>query len=112
VASLVLKASSAGEGVLDLAKKVETQLDGDVVLQAKLWSLLVQSLGSDFSETLDRRFDPDLAAKQLALFRMEDIPSLPPVYDSRISSVKFRADLSSVQSSLGANGLVTLRSLF
>lgn len=112
VASLVLKATNAGEGVLDLAKRVEAELNGDVALQAKLWALLVQSLGSDFSETLDRRFDFDLAAKQLMLFRTEDVPSLPPVADSRISSVRFRADLSSVQSSLGANGLATLKSLF
>ncbi len=112
VASLVLKASNAGAGVLDLAKKVEGQLDGDVALQAKLWALLVQSLGSDFSEALDRKFDFDLAAKQLTLFRTEDVPSLPPVSDSRISSVRFKSDLSSVQSSLGPNGVATLKSLF
>jgi hypothetical protein len=112
VASLVLKALNGGVGVLDLAKKVEVQLDGDVALQAKLWALLVQSLGSDFSETLDRRFDFDLAAKQLMLFRMEDIPSLPSISDSRISSVRFRADLSSVRSSLSPNGIAALKEVF
>lgn len=112
VASLVLKAANGGAGVLDMAKKVEEQLDGDISLQAKLWALLVQSLGSDFSEALDRRFDVDLAGRQLVLYRMEDIPSLPPVTDSRISSIKFRSDLSSVQSSLGSNGMAVLKSLF
>jgi len=112
VASLVLKAASGGEGVLDLAKQVEEQLDGDVALQAKLWALVVQSLGSDFSEALDRRFDVDLASKQLMLFRMEDIPSLPPISDSRISSVRFKSDLSSFQTSLGSNGMAALRALF
>lgn len=112
VASLVLKAANAGEGVLDLAKKVEANLNGDVSLQAKLWALLVQSLGSDFSEALDRRFDVDLAAKQLMLFRMEDVPSLPPISDSRISSVRFKSDLSSVQSSLSPNGVAALKALF
>lgn len=112
VASLVLKAANAGEGVLDLAKKIEVDLNGDVSLQAKLWTLLVQSLGSDFSEALDRRFDIDLAAKQLMLFRMEDVPSLPPISDSRISSVRFKSDLSSVQSSLSPNGVAALKALF
>ena len=74
--------------------------------------MVVQSLGEDFSETLDRRFDIDLAAKQLMVFRMEDIPSLPPVTDARISSVKFKVDLSSVQSSLGSTGVAALRELF
>lgn len=111
VASLVLKAANAGEGVLDLAKKVEVNLNGDVPLQAKLWALLVQSLGLDFSEALDRRFDIELAAKQLMLFRMEDLPSLPPISDSRISSVRFRSDLSSVKSSLSPNGVAALKAL-
>ncbi len=112
VASLVLKATNAGLGVLDLAKRVEVQLDSDVALQAKLWALLVQSLGSDFSETLDRRFDFDLAAKQLMLFRMEEVPSLPSISDTRISSVRFKADLSSVWSSLSPNGVAALKALF
>lgn len=109
VASLMLKAANGGEGVLDLAKKVEEQLKDDASLQAKLWSLLVQSLGSDFSEALDRRFDVDLAAKQFMLFRMEDVPSLPQVADARISAVRFRADLSTVASSLGGNGVAALK---
>ncbi|MEQ1633737.1 MAG: PD-(D/E)XK motif protein [Planctomycetota bacterium] len=112
VASLVLKVANGGEGVLDLAKKLEAQLQGETSLQVKLWALLVQSLGSDFSEALDRRFDADLAAKQLKLFRMDDIPSLPPISDSRISSVRFKSDLSSVQSSCGSNGTAALKALF
>jgi hypothetical protein len=112
VASLVLKVASSGEGVLDLARKVEGQLEGQVALQAKLWTVLVQSLGADFSDSLDRRFDADLAGRQLMLFRMEDIPSLPPVVDTRISSVRFKADLSTVQSSIGGSGLSALRACF
>lgn len=112
VASMVLKAANSGEGVLDLAKKVEEQLKGDVPLQAKLWALLVQSLGSDFSQALDRRFDVELAAKQLRLYRMQDVPSVPPPLDARVSSVKFRADLSSVQSSFDGSGMAALRNLF
>lgn len=112
VASLLLKAANAGEGVLDLAKKIEVHLNGEVSLQAKLWALLVQSLGSDFSEALDRRFDVDLATRQLMLFRMEDVPSLPSISDRRISSVRFKSDLSSVQSSLNSNGVAALKALF
>jgi hypothetical protein len=112
VASLVLKAANGGEGVLDLARQIETQLNGELQLQAKVGALLVQSLGADFSEALDRRFDTALAAKLLVLYRMEDVPCLPPVADARISSVKFKADLSTVPSSLAGNGLTALRGLF
>ena len=43
VASLVLKAASGGEGVLDIARRIEAQLDGQLALQAKLWTVLVQA---------------------------------------------------------------------
>ena len=112
VASLVLKATNGGKGVLDLAKLVEEKLNGVVPLQTKLWALLVQSLGADFSDTLDRRFDTELAAKHLFLYRMEDIPSPPSVADDRISSVRFKVDLSTVQSSLSGTGIAALRRLF
>jgi hypothetical protein len=112
VASLVLKPSGAGVGVLDLARQVEAALPGQHQLQAKLWAVLVQSLGADFSDALDRRFDADLARSQLMVFRMEDIPSVPPVADARISSVRFKADLSTVQSSLDSAGAVALRAIF
>jgi hypothetical protein len=112
VASLVLKAANGGAGVLDLAKKVEVQLNGDLRLQAKLWAQVVQSLGADFSEALDRRFDTELAAKQLVLYRMEDVPSVPPPLDARVSYVRFRTDLSSVHSSFGERGIAALRNLF
>lgn len=112
VASLLLKSANDGEGVMGLAKRVEGHLEGQLALQAKLWTMVVQSLGEDFSDTLDRRFDVDLATRQLLVFRMEDVPSLPPVTDTRITSVKFRVDLSSVQSSLGSNGEAALKALF
>lgn len=112
VASLVLRSANGGEGVLDLARQIELQLGGDVELQTKLWSVLVQSLGADFSDALDRRFDTEYAGKHLLIYRMEDIPSLPPVTDTRISSVKFKVDISTVQSSLEGSGLIVLRSLF
>lgn len=96
---------------MGLAKRVEGHLEGQLALQAKLWTMVVQSLGEDFSDTLDRRFDVDLATRQLLVFRMEDVPSLPPVTDTRITSVKFRVDLSSVQSSLGL-GEAALKALF
>lgn len=112
VASLVLKPSGAGVGVLDLARQVEAALPGQHQLQAKLWAVLVQSLGADFSDALDRRFDADLARSQLMIFRMEDIPCVPPVADARISSVRFKADLSTVQSSLDSAGAVALRAIF
>lgn len=112
VASLVLRAAGSGSGVLDLAREVEEQLPGQPALQAKLWSVLVQSLGTDFSEALDRRFEIDFAGKQLVVYRVEDVPSLPAVSDPRITGVRFKVDLSNVASSLGTNGAVALRGCF
>ena len=111
VASLLLRPSSGGMGVLDLAAQVESEIYGQPHLQAKLWAVLVQSLGADFSEALDRRFDVDLARGQLVLYRMEDIPAFPAIADARISSIRFKVDLSTVQSSIDSLGVAALRSV-
>ena len=112
VASVLLRTSNDGIGVMGLAQQIEHQLDGSSMRQSKLWSLVLQSLGEDFSATLDRRFDLAFASRHLLVYRMEDIPSLAPTCDSRISAVRFRVDLSSVSSSLGQNGIAALKACF
>lgn len=54
-----------------------------------------------------------MSKTELALeSKRRSYPSLPFISDSRISSVKSRSDLSSVQSSLSPNGLAALKALF
>ncbi|MDG0853052.1 PD-(D/E)XK motif protein [Roseateles puraquae] len=112
VASVLLQNQSGGVGVVDLANEIEAGVAGEPLLRQKLWESIAAALGSDFSERLDRRFDPSYAERSLVVFAMADLPAPDQPGDARITAVRFRADLSTVASSLGSSGRAVLDSLF
>lgn len=112
VVSVLLQTQSAGIGIVDLANEIEAVVASEPQLRQKLWESIVAALGSDFSERLDRQFDPSYADRSLVVFAMEDVPAPCQPADPRVSGIRFRADLSTVSSSLGGNGRAVLDSLF
>ena len=103
IVSIMLQRLSGGVGILDLVESIEATLYAHPHLRKKLWAVVTKTLGSDFSETVDKRFDAAFAARNLNVYSMADIPSLGPVSDLRISKVRFSVDLSSVDSSLNGS---------
>jgi len=97
VASLLLRSTNNGLGVLDLAQAIEASPGVDAKLREKLWSQIIQALGRDFSDAVDKKFDPLYALENLVVFPMQDIPRLSDPEDSRITGIRFRVDLSGVQ---------------
>lgn len=112
VGSLLLQPLTNGTGVMDLATQIDTALQGNNELRQRLWSNIAAALGNDFSGKLDRRFDLRHAEQHVEVFNMRDIPAPERPSDSRVTGVRFRADLSTVVSSASTRGLRKLRSLF
>lgn len=111
VVSVLLRPLSGGVGVIDLANVVERAVSAEPALRQKLWENIAAALGSDFSERLDRRFDPSYAERSLVVYAMTDIPAPEQPSDPRITGVRFRADLSTVASSLTGNPIDVVRTL-
>ena len=99
VASLLLQPMTGGVGVMDLARSIESAAVGEPLLRQKLWKNVADALGSDFSDRLDRRFDPYYAERHLIVLAMGDIPAPVAPSDPRVTEIRFRADLASVESS-------------
>lgn len=112
VASILLQALSGGVGVVDLGNEIEAHVATEPDLRQKLWENIAAALGNDFSERLDRTFDESYAARSLAVYAMGDVPALQPSSDPRITSVRFRVDLSTVKSSLAGSARSVLDALF
>ena len=102
VASILLQSQSGGVGILDLARKIESAVIVDPALRKRLWKNIASSLGKDFADRLDRKFDLSYAERNVIFYEMTDIPSLKVARDERISCIRFRSNLSGVQSSLPA----------
>ncbi|HWV44868.1 MAG TPA: PD-(D/E)XK motif protein [Nitrospira sp.] len=112
VASVLLQSMNGGVGVTDLAHTIEQYVSIEPQLRQKLWENVAVALGSDFSERLDRRFDPSFAERSLSIYAMGDVPAPEQPHDSRITGMRFRVDLSSVQSSLAGSPRNLLHGLF
>ena len=100
VVSLLLQYLSGGIGVLDLANSIDAEVQGSAQLKQKLWMNVAKALGSDFSDKLDRRFDPSYASRNLVVYAMEDVPRPVVPSDPRVTSIRFSADLTTAASSL------------
>lgn len=112
VISVMLQQLSGGVGILDLVENIEESLTDHPHLKKKLWSIVTKTLGNDFSEQIDKRFDAAFAARNVNVYLMVDIPSMGPLNDARISNVKFSANLSTVNSSLKGSSRENLESCF
>jgi hypothetical protein len=103
VASLLLESSALGQGVLDLARQLDARLEEHAPMRRKLWSNVLRTLGSDFSNRLDRRFSSASAERSLIVYASSDIPAVSVPTDPRIRDVSFSVDLSSVCSTLSSS---------
>ncbi len=112
VASILLQPMSGGVGIMEMVNEVEDRITGQPELRQKLWANTVAALGSEFSERLDRKFDMTYAERSLAVFLMIDVPAPHAPTDPRVSALRFRADLSTVASSLNMNPRKALDSFF
>ncbi len=112
VASVLLQAQSGGVGVIDLANEIEVSVAIEPSLRQKLWENIASALGNDFSDRLDRTFDASYAARSLAVYAVNDIPTLHLPKDPRITAVRFRVDLSGVTSSVPGSARNVLDALF
>lgn len=112
VASILLQALGGGVGVVDLANEIERNVGGEPALRQKLWENIAAALGVDFSERLDRRYDPSDAERSLVVYSMGDVPAPAQPSDPRISGVRFRVELSTVTSSLAGSPRAVLDALF
>jgi len=112
VASVLLQPLSGGIGVVDLANTIERSVIAEPVLRQKLWENIAAALGSEFSERLDRRFDSSYAERSLVIYAMADVPAPAEPSDRRITGVRFRVDLSTVDSSIAESPKDVLKMLF
>lgn len=112
VVSILLQPLSGGIGVLELAREIETYLDGSPRLKQKLWKGVAMTLGADFSDKLDRRFDLSFAKRGLVIYSMSDIPRPETPIDTRITALRFISDLTDVRSALLESSNMGLAPLF
>jgi hypothetical protein len=112
VISIMLRTSNEGVGVMGLARSIEAGLQGNGELREKLWSQVLQALGPNFSDALDRRFDIDFALRNFVAIPMQHVPSVNRPSDHRISGIRFKVDLSDLAIEGASVGATAVKEVF
>ncbi|MEJ7745314.1 MAG: PD-(D/E)XK motif protein [Luteimonas sp.] len=96
VTSLLLRRSSSGLNVIELAMRIAERVTTNKRnLIQKLWTNVSDTLGADFAINSDLKFDPTFAANNLRVVAAKLIPK-PDVLDSRVYDVRFKVDISEI----------------
>jgi hypothetical protein len=112
VVSILLQSISGGTSVRELISIIEASIEAEPKIRDKLWANVISDLGSDFSASLDRRFDTSYADRNLNIFLMEDIPKPSTSNDPRVTAIRYIADCTGVQSSVAEPSTDGLRVIF
>lgn len=112
VVSILLQPLTGGISVLDIAREIEVSAAGFPHLKQRLWENVAKTLGADFSDNLDKRFDQTFAERSLAAYSMSDIPRPDTPTDPRVTALRFISDLTAVTSSLPDVPIVNLCHIF
>lgn len=112
IVSILLQSVSGGTSVLELILTIETSIDAEPRMREKLWANVISGLGSDFSASMDRRFDTSYADRNLTIFLMDDIPKPSTRNDPRVTAIRFLADCTGIESSFADCSTDGLRAIF
>lgn len=93
IASLLLRRSSGGVGVFQLADRIAGRLAGRADLITKLWSVIVESLGAEFTMLPDVTFDDVYAESSLRFLRAEVVPCVQLPLAREILDVRLKVDV-------------------
>ncbi len=96
VASLYVERAETGASVCELANLVRTRMAAHPDMVLHVDRVIGLTLGSDWRQGLEDRFDTQLAEKSLAFYRATDIPCIPGPLPPSVSDVRFMADLTDV----------------
>jgi hypothetical protein len=94
VASVFVERTGGGVSLGQLAQETRARLEHSPALLTHFDAKFYSSLGEAWRESLDDRFDLDLARESLQFFDSSNIPKIAAPLPIGVSEVRFRSDLS------------------
>lgn len=97
IASVLTARATGGTSLETLLHRVHDRLANAPALQAHVYRVVAETLGSNLSAGLQDAFDEQLGRESFLLFRACDIPTVPTPLPAAVSEVHFLADLSAIE---------------
>lgn len=112
IVSVLLNKIASGTGVIELAKLIEDKVREFPELRKKLWRIILESLGEDFSEKIDKKFDVEFAKKNVKIYPMDVIPRPLTSDDKRVTNIRFSSNLDDLHCVSSNNPMCFLNEIF
>jgi hypothetical protein len=111
IASLFVEKSGGGTSLRDLTQEIKNLLVENPELEEKVDRVIAQTLGNTLRQSMNNRFDRQLAQESLKFFDADVIPKISESLPASISDVHFRVDIGGCQE-LSRQALVDMGGLF
>ncbi len=96
IASLLVETNPKGISVKELLNKIQSEVKENLSLLEKLNRIVFLSLGNNWKECLETKFDYSFAKENLKIFNASSIPCIDKNIPKEISDIHFTVDLTDV----------------
>lgn len=98
IASVFIRPSTLGQSIQQLVDSISNKISEEVDLVNKLLCIVSQSLGNSLEQSIQIRFDYQIAKDSLQFYRHQDIHKIEKLFiPSEVSEVRYKSDLSALQ---------------
>ena len=94
IASLFVEYAGAGTSIMELAEQIRTRISDNHNLLLHVDQIISLTLGENWRDALEARFDRELAEESLTFFDASSIPTVSRNLPPGISEVRFKSDLT------------------
>ncbi len=94
IASLFVEYAGAGTSIMELAEQIRSRISDNPDLLFHVDQIISLTLGENWRDALEARFDLELAEDSLAFFEITAIPTVGRNLPLGVSDVRFKSDLS------------------
>lgn len=97
IASFVTTRSAGGLSLREMLLRAQAKLKGNEELQARIYQVVAETLGSGLTAGLTDAYDEQLAISSLRYFWADDLPAPRGAIPPEVTQVRFISDLASCQ---------------
>jgi hypothetical protein len=95
IASIFIKQDSSGMSIQKLVEKIEASIQDDIELISKLNRVIIKTLGNSLEQSINIKFDFELAKNSLQFYRHQDITKIEEInIPDEVSEVRFKSDMT------------------
>ncbi len=98
IASIFVRQNNSGQSIQQLVNSIATKVQNDIDLTDKLNNIVCKTLANSLEQSINIKFDYNLAKSSLRYYRHQDIPKVEKIHiPNKVSEVRYKSDLTELK---------------